>query len=95
MKRKRIKGIKSIWKIFPILFWRQCVVCNEEFRMEFGWMDIINLNEFCRECCSTKIDVLNVHEFLKKARVKNRPGLKLVAPPPPPPKIIRKVRIWK
>lgn len=64
MKRqKHIPLIKSATRVFPLLFWCDCKICEMEFRREWGWR--VTLNDhfgdssicffyFCEKCAPTK-----------------------------------------
>ncbi len=95
MKRER-KNYKcdgnevSISRVWPIFFWEFCVVCQKEFRREYGWQHFTNsfkgiTRYICCECCPTEQEAVDaMDKYVKdwKEKMKRlRPK-----PPPAPPK---------
>lgn len=94
MKRtkQRLLGDKvSITKIWTIFIWEDCIICNKQFRREWGWRHTTHSyravwRHACRKCCPTREDALEaIHNFVEE-KIKNRP------PPPPAPPPMRIIR---
>ena len=70
MKREKVNYYPGLSKVFPLLIWETCKVCDQEFCRERGW----KLSSYsshstyyaCRKCCPSAIEAYT-------ALIKNRP----------------------
>lgn len=62
MKRERSPIDNGIRPVFPLLFWRDCLICGMLFRWEKGWQKIAWCHAgtiagyVCNSCCPTAGD---------------------------------------
>lgn len=57
---KRENKSYEIKKIYPILFWHYCELCNRNFKKEHGWkirMPYATFKYVCCDCCPTQKDL--------------------------------------
>jgi len=67
MKRE-VKNNKPPWisHFYPVLFWYECIFCNQEFRREHGWKvvgqhsinGVYSINHVCNNCAKSPDDVM-------------------------------------
>lgn len=65
---KPIKERKIVHSIYPIIFWKECVVCQLQFRRERGWwfkgvalmMERPPMWYVCNACAPTQQDAIKI-----------------------------------
>ena len=36
-REEKLSGAGRLWRCYPLIYWRECEVCGQEFRREHGW----------------------------------------------------------
>jgi len=94
MKRKSIKPIEFVGRIYPLFIWHKCCLCGEDFRRERGhWALIYHRHMYLCKKCGGYTRGSGIQGFLEwdKRRRENRP----LSPGLPPKPIPAKIRVIK